>query len=283
MTILITGGTGKTGTALARRLQRENIPVLLASRSGKAVESFKTVTFDWTDAATFGNPFQAASDIKGVYILTPSAALGIVDHVKTFISLARSRGVKRFVLLSASMIEAGQSELGQIHQCLIDSGVEYAVLRPTWFQQNFGVTYLTSIRDQNSTFSATEDGRIPFVSTEDIAEAAYQGLTAEPSLNKDLLIVGPELFSHDEAAKLFSTILGREITHKRLTIEELKNIYLNFAIRGEHAGRLAEADSFIANHSEEDIFNSSADKKFVGKHTLEEYIRHNRERWISTK
>lgn len=135
MTILITGGTGKTGTALAQRLQRENIPVLIASRSGKAPEPLKAVTFDWTDPATFDNPFKAASDIKGVYILTPSAALDILDHVKTFVSLARSKGVKRFVLLSASMIEAGQSELGQIHQYLIDSGIEYTVLRPTWFQR----------------------------------------------------------------------------------------------------------------------------------------------------
>lgn len=70
------------------------------------------------------------------------------------------------------------------------------------FPENFGVTYLASIRDQNSTFSATEDSRIAFVSTEDIADAAYQGLTAEPSLNKDLLIVGPELFSYDEVCPL---------------------------------------------------------------------------------
>ena len=135
MTFLITGGTGKTGTALAGRFQRANIPVLLASRSGQAPEPFRAVTFNWTDPTSFDNPFKAVSDIKGVYILTPSAALGIVDHVKTFITLARSKGVKRFVLLSASMIEAGQSELGQIHQYLIDSGVEYLVLRPTWFQR----------------------------------------------------------------------------------------------------------------------------------------------------
>ena len=51
-------------------------------------------------------------------------------------------------------------------------------------------------------FSATEDGLIAFVSTEDIAEAAYQGFTAQPSLNKDLFIVGPQLFSHDEVCPL---------------------------------------------------------------------------------
>lgn len=89
--------------------------------------------------------------------------------------------------------------------------------------------------------------------------------------------------SRHKAAKLFTTVLEREITHKRLTVEELKNMYLNFGIRGDHAGRLAEADSLIANHFEENVFNSSADKKFVGKHTLEEYIRKNREMWSSAK
>ena len=58
---------------------------------------------------------------------------GSVDPVKTFVDLARSRGVNRFVLLSSSAIKVGGPAHGQIHQYLSDLGVEYAVLRPTWF------------------------------------------------------------------------------------------------------------------------------------------------------
>ena len=134
MTILITGGSGNTSSVLAKRLQAANLPILVASRAGKAPEPFKAVVFNWLDPATFENPFTADSSIDRVYIVVamfgPETA-----HVNTFIDFARSKGVKRFVLLSASQIEAGQLPLGQIHQHLIDSGVEYAVLRPTWFQR----------------------------------------------------------------------------------------------------------------------------------------------------
>jgi festuclavine dehydrogenase len=43
--------------------------------------------------------------------------------------------VKRFVLLSASQEGPDGALLGAVHKYLIDIGVDYAVLRPTWFQR----------------------------------------------------------------------------------------------------------------------------------------------------
>lgn len=141
MTVLITGGTGKTGTELAKRLQAANLTFLVASRNGKAPEPFKGVAFNWLDPTTFENPFNADSTIDKIYLVAPLVASEIIN-VRKFIDLARSKGVKRFVLLSASQVEAGRLPLGEIHQYLIDIGVEYAVLRPTWFQRTLHFMYV---------------------------------------------------------------------------------------------------------------------------------------------
>ena len=42
---------------------------------------------------------------------------------------------------------------------------------------------------------------VPFVSAEDIAQAAFNALTSKQSPNKDYYVVGPELFLHDEVGK----------------------------------------------------------------------------------
>ncbi|KAF8157093.1 hypothetical protein B0H34DRAFT_712102 [Crassisporium funariophilum] len=278
MTILITGGTGKTGLALSRLLEKANHPVLIASRKGAAPAPFKAVTFDWFNPATFENPFQVDANIDRVYLVGPPV-VDALTHVKPFIDLAISKGVKRFVLLSATISEPGSFGTGFIHQYLLDIGVDYAVLRPTWFIQNFGVNFVHSITHEDHVFSAAKDGRIPFISTEDIAQAAFDALTAAKSPNQDYFIVGPELLSYDDVAKLLTEVLGRKIAHRRISVDEAIQIYTTFGMSHDYAKGLATSESLVAEGTEEKAFNANKDRKIVGKHTLRGYVEAHREIW----
>ena len=223
MTVLVTGGTGKTGLTLSRLLKDANRSVLICSRSGTAPSPYKAVKFDWFDDRTFENPFKTDPNIDRVYLIVPSV-IGQLSTVKPFIDLAISKGVKRFVLLTASQAEIGSpvlSLMGKVHEYLLYIKVDYTVLRPSWFirrpyyaksttkrqvltkhfTENFGTTFYQSIREQNEVYGVAKDGRVPFVSTEDIAQAAFDGLVSEQSPNKDYYIVGPELFSYDEVSE----------------------------------------------------------------------------------
>lgn len=115
MSILITGGTRKTGTALARRLHSASIHFVVASRAGKVYEPYKGAMFDWFDAAIYGNPFTVDPSINYVYLVVPELLHEII-HVVAFIDYARTKGVKCFVLLSATQFEPGQVPTGKIHQ-----------------------------------------------------------------------------------------------------------------------------------------------------------------------
>jgi len=135
MTTLITGGTGKVGSSLANLLHDSHHQVLIASRTGnlKHTESkFKFVTFDFLKHETFENPFTKDPDIDRVFLVVPDI-IDTIPHYKPFIDLAISKGVKRFVLLTSTQPKPGDPGQGVVHQYLLDTGVNYAVLRPTWF------------------------------------------------------------------------------------------------------------------------------------------------------
>jgi hypothetical protein len=53
--------------------------------------------------------------------------------MKAFINLATEKGVRRFVLLSASLLDVGDGPImAQVSQYIASLGVEWAVLRPSW-------------------------------------------------------------------------------------------------------------------------------------------------------
>ena len=70
--------------------------------------------------------------------------------------------------------------------------------------QNFSeADQLVPIRDQGKVYSAIGNGKIPFVSTEDIARVAQCLLLDEKPHNTDYIILGPELLSHDDVSCSF--------------------------------------------------------------------------------
>jgi hypothetical protein len=96
------------------------------------------VKFDWNNKSTWEPTLSAGpTPVTSVWIV----ASGMLDPgpiAKEFIDLAREKGAVRFVLLSSTQVEDGGPVMGKIHQYLRELGerdeVEWAVLRPTWFQ-----------------------------------------------------------------------------------------------------------------------------------------------------
>jgi uncharacterized protein YbjT (DUF2867 family) len=135
MAILITGGGSHVGTRLAHLLKDAGREVIIASRSGNRVpEGFQSTKLDWYDPATFETPFQGRT-IEIVYLLPPPADLESAKAVNPFIDIAVEKGVKKFLLLSATLVERTGSNIGLdvVHRYLHDKGLDYVALRPTSF------------------------------------------------------------------------------------------------------------------------------------------------------
>lgn len=64
--------------------------------------------------------------------------------------------------------------------------------------ENFSEAYGEFILYESSFSSITGDARIPFISVEDIAAAAFDALTKKESPNSDFYLLGPDAYSYDE-------------------------------------------------------------------------------------
>jgi len=251
MTVLLLGGTGKTSSRIARLLEKANIPVLLASRSGTGPAPFQSCHFDWFNPSTYNNPFTKVAGITAVYLIPPFT-LNVFTPMKSFTELARRNGVQRFVFLSGSILSDGDLATRQFHEYLTGLGVDYAIISPTWFMENFSEVNVALIRDKDMICSATRDGKIPWVSVDDIAMVAYRALVDEPSHNTEHLVLGPELLSYDDVAEILTKALGRRISHVRISEEEVaSDLQSAGGLELGYARMLAALDTAVANGIEQ--------------------------------
>lgn len=138
-----------------------------------------------------------------------------------------------------------------------------------------------SITKESRIYSATGDGRVPFVAAEDIAAVAYRALTDATPHNTDYLVLGPEPLSHEQVARILTGVLGREIRYVRSSVEEQAQRIMEFQGYGkEIATTVAEFEAGVVGKGMEDR-TSEAVEKVTGKKPmgLEEFFTKNRAAW----
>jgi ergot alkaloid biosynthesis protein len=245
MTILITGGTGKTGRRLAEALNTLGIPYRVAARHPNDAE--KGCKFDWQNRETWD---EALHGVSGLYVVPRPGGPGteMIDFIRT----ARSKGASRVVVLSASLLPAGGPGAGEVHQWLQGGDQDWAVIRPSWFMENFSEgPHRQTIIDENAIYSAAGDGKVGFVSADDIAAVAAAVFLADHAPNSDLVLTGPAAISHDDAAAVLSRQLGRNIRHLRLSAEALAQRHIAHGVPAPLAHILAAMDDMIARGAED--------------------------------
>lgn len=244
--ILVIGGKGKTGRFVTRELTSRGVKAKITTRSPSSDDD---VAFDWQDPRTADAAFDG---VDAVYIVAPTNNSDHGTIVPPVLEIARKRGVRRFVLLSASSLEAGGPMMGQIHSYLQKEAPEWTVLRPTWFMQNFSEQqHLATIQNENAIYSATGGGRVGFIDAADIAKAAVSALLAETSWNRDFILTGPEALSYADFAEKISDVIGRTIKHVNLTTAELAERYARAGLDEAYASILAKMDERISEGSED--------------------------------
>ena len=146
--------------------------------------------------------------------------------------------------------------------------------------ENFSeLHHARTIKDESSIVTAFGDGKISFVSAEDIAAVAYRALNDEKPPNRDFVVLGPELLTHDEAAALFTEILGRQIQHIRISEEQVIQGFMKFGMKEAYARRLAEGEA-RASRGEFAILNEVV-AQMTGRPplTLRQFIEKNKKAW----
>ncbi len=198
---LVLGGTGKTGRRVAERLKTKGHHVRVGSRS-------TTPGFDWDNEKGWD---AALEGVKAAYITyAPDLAMpGAPDAIQAFVDLAKQRGVKRLVLLSGR----GEEEAQACERIVQNSGLEWTIVRASWFNQNFSEGAFIDMVLGGAIALPADDQVEPFVDVDDIADVAVAALSEDHHNNQVYEVTGPRLMTIADVAADLSSATGREIAY----------------------------------------------------------------------
>jgi uncharacterized protein YbjT (DUF2867 family) len=196
--IVVLGATGRTGRRVAGLLRAAGVPVRAASRAGE-------VRFDWADQTTWE---PAVAGAARMYLMAPDGTA--IDP--SFVSSAVESGVGRIVLLSSQAIEAmGDERLIAAERTVRESGADWTIVRPSWFNQNFDEGFLHPAVIAGEVAVPVGDVRQAFVDADDIAAVAAAALTEDGHTGRSYEVTGPGAVSFAEAADIISRAADRPV------------------------------------------------------------------------
>ncbi|WP_454194019.1 SDR family oxidoreductase [Nocardia sp. Marseille-Q1738] len=197
--ILVTGGTGKTGSRVVSRLRAAGHPVRVGSRTAD-------IPFDWADRDTWA---AALTGVHSAYIAyQPDLAVpGAPEVIRAFAAAATHAGVRRLVLLSGR----GEPEAVQCEQIVQESGLNWTIVRCSFFAQNFSEGAFTEYILAGQV--ALPNGHVPepFVHADDIADVAVAALTSDGHDGEIYELTGPRAITFAEAVAEIAAATGRPI------------------------------------------------------------------------
>jgi uncharacterized protein YbjT (DUF2867 family) len=182
-TTLVVGGTGKTGRRVVERLEARGLPVRVGSRSGEP-------PFDWEDETTWAPALWGVE--SGYVTYYPDLAVpGAADTVRSFAELA-----------------------------VRESGVEWTILRCSFFAQNFSESFFLESMLGGELALPAGGVAEPFVDADDIADVAVEALTENGHAGELYELTGPWLLTFAEAVEEIGRASGREVRYVPVSVEQ---------------------------------------------------------------
>ena len=247
--ILVTGAGGTVGAFVALELRALNQKTRLAFHSE---EKAKKAIAQGQDALAldFGKPETLRPALLGVdtVFLLGTGGLGQAEGEINVIREAKAAGVRKIVKLSAWAAETEGFSIAKIHRVaereLEKCGLDWTILRPNGFMQNF-VNYMSgSIKAQGAFYQPAADAKISHIDARDIARVAATALTNAGHEGKAYDLTGPEALSYTEAALVLSRVLGKKVSYVAVSDEAAKAGMMSAGIPEFYADYLVDLNQF---------------------------------------
>ncbi|KZL06747.1 NAD(P)H azoreductase [Pseudovibrio axinellae] len=227
MTILVTGATGTIGSEILRLFAERRSPDIRAlvhnpNKVGqvKAHGAIPVVGgFEDKEALV-----SATTGVKTIILITPADAAA-VDQASNVIKAAQASGVQRIVRVSAIKADPhgptnNTRAHGKTEAELIESGLNYVILRPNLFMQNLFMA-ADQITQQRQYSFATGEGSMGMVDTRDVAACAVTCALTDQWDGRVYELTGPEPLSYVDVAKILSEQWGKPTQYQPVAPEEI--------------------------------------------------------------
>lgn len=208
--ILVIGGTGKTGRRVVERLEKLGHNVRIGGRHAQPA-------FDWDNPDTYGQVLKGMDRVYIVYY--PDLAVpGAKEAIDQLTQAALKEGVDKVVLLSGK----GETEAEACEEIVANSGLNYTLVRASWFNQNFSEGAFRDFILAGQVALPMPEAEIPFVDADDIADVVTEVLLDDTYNGQTVTVTGPRKLTFKNLVDMMSEGIGRVIRFQAISIEEFK-------------------------------------------------------------
>lgn len=206
--ILVIGGTGKTGKRVVHLLEELGRNVRIGSRSASPA-------FDWHQPEGWAKALEGMDKVYITY--QPDLAVpGALEAIEQLVKESKRAKVKKLVILSGK----GEREAQLCEQVIIHSGLDYTIVRASWFNQNFSENFLLEPVMEGVVALPQAEAQIPWVDADDIAAVAAKALTEDEHNGKIYQLTGSRTLTFNEAVAEIAKVSKREIQFVPVSIQE---------------------------------------------------------------
>jgi uncharacterized protein YbjT (DUF2867 family) len=235
--VLVTGGTGNQGGAVARELLGAGFGVRALARdpakpAAQELEAAgaELVKGDMDDRASLDAAMDGVAGVFSVQNFWEVGAEGEIRQGKAMADAAAEADVEHFVYTSvgAADRDSGVSHFDtkwQIEQHIGSLGLRATVLRPVFLMENFTTPiYRGALGNDVLPLAVSPDTEIQMIASRDIGVFARIAFERPGEFVGQALEIAGDANTPTQAAAAFGEVLGKDVNHVQVPIERLREI-----------------------------------------------------------
>ena len=275
--ILITGATGKTGSAAVQELSNRNIPFRVLIRNEDKLNQITDMGGEVIIGAIEDDAAlnQAMEGVQKAMVLLPNSEQQLFLEKKV-VDAALEANVQHIVKMSSmEAVPEATSPIPKLHMqsenYIKNSGMNWTMIKPNFFMQNLLGSGKTIV-EQNKFFLPMGEGKAGMIHTKDVGTVIAKVLSEDGHEGQNYEVTGPEILSFHDVAEIFSKVLGKKVDYINVPIDEYKKTLSQFLTNQWHLDSVIDLFKGIAAGGIEDKTNTFQDLMGKSPCSLEQFI-----------
>ena len=278
--ILLTGATGKTGSATAKALNERGIKFRALIRNEEKREDIESLGGEVIIGSIENKEAvdQSMVDVETALILLPNSE-NQLSLEKQLVDSAKQAGANRIVKMSS--IEAtpdATSPIPRLHleseEYIKQSGLNWTMVKPNFYMQNLLASAAT-IKDQGKIFLPMGEGKTGMIDTTDVGKVLAKVLSEDGHESMNHEITGPEILSFFEVAEIFTQGLGKQVDYVDVPLAAYKETLGQFLTNQWHLDAVIDLFKGIADGGIEEKTDTYSNLMGESPKSLSQFVSEN--------
>ncbi len=237
MKVFVFGASGSIGENVVAGLTQMGVEVFAGTRKPSEKKVTPGVTWVEADALKPGHGSAILEKMDAAFFLSPPGLNDQYSVLAPWFQKAIDVKLKKVVLMTAMGVEFAPPEapFRKTEIMLENSGLEWNIIRPNWFMQNFNSYWISGILADRKIYFPGGDAVVSFIDARDISSVAVSLLTKNDFNRQAFALTGSKAISHTEVSEILTKAVGTKIDYVNITPDDFKKALVGAGLSNDYA------------------------------------------------